>query len=91
MAALAYVLLPLSGVIAFLLGEERTRKHGLQAIELGLVWGLGAYVGSWIGPGVTRAVFVAGALVWLTLIAVTAAGRDLWLPGSRRLQGLLES
>ena len=91
MAAFAYVLLPLSGLIAFLVGDDpRMRFHGLQAIAVGLVWALAAYVASWIAPPVTLAVFLAGALLWLILILSTLLGRDLRLPGSRWLDQIVD-
>jgi uncharacterized membrane protein len=81
MAALAYVLLPVTGLLAYLKGShERVRWHGLQAIALGVVWPAALYVGAWISPGVTQAVFVVGAVIWLGLIAATALNKDVPLP-----------
>jgi uncharacterized membrane protein len=88
MAALAYVLLPLSGLVAYAVGSSsRMRLHGLQAIALGAAWPAALFVGSWISPWVTRVVFVVGALTWIALMVLTAAGRDPGLPG---LSGLLQ-
>lgn len=81
MAALAYVLLPISGLVAFLKGSSaRVRFHGLQAIALGAVWPILLYAATWTTPVVTQLVFFAGLLLWLTLIVATAFGRDLELP-----------
>ncbi len=82
MAALAYVLLPVSGLVAFLRGRSaRVRLHGLQAVLLGALWPACLYLGSAITPGVTQAVFAVGALVWVAVIGAAAFGVDLWLPG----------
>lgn len=82
MAALSYVLLPITGLVALALGSEpRTRFHGLQAIVFGLVWVLALYGGAAVGPAVTRVVFATGALGWLVLVGATAAGGDPKLPG----------
>ena len=82
MAALSYLLLPISGLIALALGSEaRTRFHGLQAIVFGLVWALALYVGAATSPSVTKIVFVAGAIGWAVLLLSTAAGKDPSLPG----------
>jgi uncharacterized membrane protein len=87
MAALAYLLPPLSGIIAFLVSSsERTRWHGLQSIELGAVWPLALYVGALFSPGVTQAIFLAGCATWLFMLGATLAGRDPRLPGGRWLR-----
>jgi uncharacterized membrane protein len=86
MAALAYVLLPISGLIAFLRGSTaRTRFHGLQAIVVGAVWPVLLYAATWTTPVVTQVVAAVGGLVWVTLVVTAALGRDLHLPvvGSR--------
>jgi uncharacterized membrane protein len=88
MAALAYVLLPLSGLIAYVLGSSpRVRLHGLQAIVFGAAWPAALFVASWISELATQVVFGLGALTWIALFVLTAAGRDPGLPG---LRGLLE-
>ena len=92
MAALAYVLLPLSGLIAFLVGATaRMRFHGLQAMALGAVWAVAAYVASWIAPMLTAVVFVVGGLVWIALMLAALLGRDLRLPGAASLQQVAEA
>ncbi len=92
MAALAYVLLPLSGVVAFLIGSSaRVRFHGLQAIAFGALWAVAAYVASWISPTITAVVFVIGALLWVTLLVTSLAGRDVRLPGARFLEEVARS
>lgn len=81
MAALAYVLLPLSGMLAFFSQTEaRVRFHGAQAVSLGLIWPLALYACSAVTPTASQIVFVLGAGLWLALIVTTAAGRDLRLP-----------
>jgi uncharacterized membrane protein len=80
-AALAYVLLPISGLVAFLKGSTpRTRFHGLQAIVVGAVWPAALYAATWTSPVVTQVVAALGALVWVTLIVSTAAGKDVQIP-----------
>jgi uncharacterized membrane protein len=80
-AAFAYVLLPISGLIAYLKGvTARTRFHGLQAIVFGAVWPVVLFAATWTTPLVTQVVGAAGALLWIALIVTTAAGRDLQLP-----------
>ena len=82
MAALAYLLLPLSGVVAFFCAaSERVRFHGLQAIFYGTLWALGLYGCSAITPGATQICFVAGSLGWITLMVAAGVGKDLRLPG----------
>ena len=81
-AALAYVLLPLSGLIAFLTaGSARVRFHGLQAIAVGLVWPLLLYAGSLFSPVAARIAFAVGAVVWVVLLGGTLMGKDPKLPG----------
>jgi uncharacterized membrane protein len=80
-AAFAYVLLPVSGLIAYLKGATaRTRFHGLQAIVFGAVWPVLLFAATWTTPLVTQVVGAAGALLWIALVVTTAVGRDLQLP-----------
>jgi len=80
-ATLAYVLLPVSGLIAYLGGAEaRTRFHGLQAIALGLLIPVALYVAALGPPVLVQVTFAAGMLVWLAFVALTALGRDPRLP-----------
>lgn len=89
MAALSYLLLPVSGLLAVALGTEaRTRFHGMQAIVVGLVWAVALYGASAVSPGATKVAFVVGALTWFLLMGATAIGRDPKLPG---LGGMLQS
>ena len=82
MAALAYLLLPLSGVVAFFCGSSaRVRFHGLQAIFYGTVWALALYGCSAITPGATQICFVVGSAAWFALMSATALGKDPHLPG----------
>ena len=81
MAALAYALLPVSGLIAFLTAEDaRVRFHGLQAIALGLVWPLLLYAAAAASERITQVVFGIGLVVWLGYLLGTLAGRDPRLP-----------
>ena len=81
MAALAYVLLPITGLVAYLSGRDRrSRAHGLQAIAIGLLWPLSLYVAAF-GPAVAvQVVFGLWTLVWLAFLIATALGRDPRLP-----------
>jgi uncharacterized membrane protein len=80
-AALAYVLLPITGLVAFLGGTTpRIRFHGLQAIVFGAVWPVLLYAATWTSPLVTQLVGAAGLLLWVVLIIATALGRDLQMP-----------
>jgi uncharacterized membrane protein len=95
MAALAYVLLPISGMLAFFSQTEgRVRFHGAQAVAFGLVWSLALYGCSAISATLTQLVFLAGAAMWIGLIITTATGRDLRLPvvgrACARAAGLVE-
>ena len=67
------------------------RFHGLQAIAIGTIWAVAAYVASWLAPFLTLAVFVVGTLVWLTLMLAALFGRDLRLPGSAVFTRLAEA
>ncbi|HWL65990.1 MAG TPA: hypothetical protein VNP73_08450 [Actinomycetota bacterium] len=81
MAALAYVLLPFSGLLCYLLGHSpRVRFHGLQAIALGALWPALLYVAGGISEQATRLVALIGAIVWIGITIATAAGKDLHLP-----------
>jgi uncharacterized membrane protein len=83
MAALAYLLPPVSGLFAYLLGSrERTRRHGLQSVGFGLLWPLSLYGAAALSPGAVQATFALGGLLWLGLLVATAAGLDLHLPGT---------
>ena len=82
MAALAYLLPPLSGLVAYLsAGSERIRWHGLQSVLLGITWPVSLFGAALLSPGLTQVVGLVGAVAWLTLLASTAAGRDPALPG----------
>ena len=81
MAAFAYLLLPVTGLVAYLTGrDQRTRAHGLQAISIGLLWPVCLYLAA-LGPAVAvQAVFVIFTLVWLAFLLLTLFGRDPRLP-----------
>jgi uncharacterized membrane protein len=81
MAALAYLLLPVSGLLAYLLSDEpRIRAHGLQAITLGALWPAAIYAGSAVSPVATRLAFAVGAAIWIVLLVGAALGRNPRLP-----------
>jgi hypothetical protein len=80
-AALAYVLLPVSGLYAYLKGSSaRVRFHGLQAIAIGVTWPAALYGCTYLTPGATQLCALAGAAVWLGFLAATAFGLDPRLP-----------
>lgn len=81
MAWLAYLLLPITGLPAFLKGKDaRVRFHGLQSIVYGLIWPAALFAAAYISSTATQIVFIAGALVWLALLVLTLTGRDPKLP-----------
>ncbi len=81
MAPLAYLFLPISGMLAYFSGRtQRVRFHGLQAVLLGVVWPAALYGASAVSGSTTRVVFMLGVLVWVALIVVTAVGRDPRFP-----------
>ena len=93
MAGLAYLLLPVSGLVAYLTGSTaRTRFHGLQAIAVGLAWPLALYAASAVAPLLTQVVFVAGVALWVLLLIGAAAGRDPSVPWiGKRLRAAAEA
>jgi uncharacterized membrane protein len=81
MAALAYLLLPITGLLAyFRSASPRVRFHGLQAVLVGFLWPAAIYAGSALSATAARAAWAAGAAVWLVLMLTTAAGFDLRVP-----------
>jgi uncharacterized membrane protein len=85
-AALSYLMPPVSGLIAYLwAGRTRVRAHGLQSILFGALWPVALYGGSAISASATRAVFVAGLVLWVGMAILAALGRDVFLPGLARL------
>ena len=90
MAALAYLLPPLTGLLAYALGRDlRVRWHGLQSVVLGCAWPVVIYGGSLVGRTGTRLAFFLGAVIWVGFFAVTLSGRDPRLPFGGRLRGLV--
>jgi uncharacterized membrane protein len=80
-SGLAYLLLPISGVAAYMTGSSRRlRFHGLQAIALGLLWAGVLYACALVSPGATQVGFAVGAVVWVVVGIGAAAGRDPRLP-----------
>ena len=90
MAALAYLLPPLSGLLVYLSAEgERPRWHGLQSVLLGVLWPAALYTGSAVSPGVTQGNAVCGTVVWLLFLGGAASGRDpRWPVAGRWLREL---
>ena len=83
MAALAYLLPPLSGLVAYFKSSTpRGRFHGLQSALFGLLWPVFLYLCSAWTPGATQVAFFAGLGLWLLLFAVTLFGLDPRLPGT---------
>lgn len=81
MAALAYLLPPLSGMLTyFSWAGPRTKFHGAQAICFGLIWAVASFAASALSSALTQVVAAAGVLVWLLLIVTTAIGKDVRLP-----------
>lgn len=81
MAGLAYLLLPLSGLIAFLSGgSARLRFHGLQAIVFGTSWAGLLYGASALGATATLIMAATGAIVWVIFALGAALGADPALP-----------
>lgn len=80
MAAAAYLLLPITGVLALAFARTpRVRAHGAQAIAFGLLWPAALFAASALGSGLTQAVFLVGLVVYVGLIGATLLGRDLLL------------
>jgi hypothetical protein len=91
MAALAYLLPPVTGLVAYFTGSSlRTRWHGLQSIAFGLLWPALMFAGSAVSAGAAQLAFGVGTLVWLVLLAATATGMDPKLPGGSRLKRAAE-
>ena len=81
MAALAYLLLPVSGAIAYFSSRSaRVRFHGLQAIVYGLVWVVVIYGCAQLSTRATQLAFAIGGIGWLALIVGTLIGADPRLP-----------
>ncbi len=81
MAGLAYLLLPVTGLVAYFSGKTpRVRWHGLQAIVLGALWPALLYLSAATVEALVLPVALGGAAVWLVFLAGAAAGRDPSLP-----------
>jgi uncharacterized membrane protein len=92
MAALAYLLPPVTGLLAFALGRDaRVRWHGLQSVLFGALWPTLIYLASLLGPTGTRLAAVLGAVLWAGLLVTTFTGIDPRLPGSRVLKSWAEA
>ena len=90
MAALAYLLPPVTGLAAYLGGrDERVRFHGLQSIVLGTLWPTAMIAASWVTPGATQVAGALGALAWAMFLGGAALGRDpRWPLAGRALRAL---
>jgi hypothetical protein len=81
MAALAYLALPITGMLAYFTGRSpRTRWHGLQAIVIGALWPALLYIAARANDSLVLPVAVAGGAVWLVFLGGAAIGRDPSLP-----------
>ena len=81
MAALAYLVLPVTGLVAYFSGRTpRARWHGLQAIVIGALWPASLYLASASKESLVLPVALGGAAVWLLFLVATALGRDPSLP-----------
>ncbi len=81
MAGLAYLLLPVTGLVAYFSGTTpRIRWHGLQAIVLGAVWPALLYLAAAAAESLVLPLTAGGAAVWLLFLLGAAAGRDPALP-----------
>ena len=81
MAVVAYLLPPLTGLVAYLFGgDARARCHGLQSVLFGALWPAALYVCSWIAVGATQMVAATGAILWVIFVLATAMGKDPGVP-----------
>ena len=81
MAALAYLVLPVTGLVAYFSGRTpRARWHGLQAIVIGALWPALLYAAASLNDSLVLPVAIGGAAVWLLFLAGAAIGRDPSLP-----------
>lgn len=81
MAGLAYLLLPVTGLVAYFSGKTpRVRWHGLQAVVLGALWPALLYLAAAAAEALVLPVAAAGAAVWLLFLLGAALGRDPALP-----------
>jgi uncharacterized membrane protein len=81
MAALAYLLLPVTGLLAYFNSASASvRFHGLQAVFLGLLWPLAIYGFSALSESAGLVAWAGGAVAWLVLMVSTAVGLDLGIP-----------
>jgi uncharacterized membrane protein len=81
MAAVAYLVLPVTGMLAYFSGSTpRVRFHGLQAIVLGALWPALLYAASTLNGSLVLPVAAVGGAVWLLFLAGAAIGRDPTLP-----------
>lgn len=75
MAVLAYLLPPISGLLAYLKGgTDAVRFHGLQSVLLGVLWPALLFGCSEVSPTATRVAAAVGAGSWIMLAVVAGAG-----------------
>ena len=81
MAGLAYLLLPVTGLLAYFSGRTpRLRWHGLQAIVLGALWPALLYLAAAVAESLVFPVALGGGAVWLLFLAGASIGHDPSLP-----------
>lgn len=81
MAALAYLVLPLTGMLAYFSGgSPRVRWHGLQAIVIGALWPALLYLAAATNESLVLPIALAGAAVWLLFLLGAAIGKDPSIP-----------
>ena len=90
MAALAYLLLPMTGLLVYVTTRDRrTRWHALQAVVLGIAFPVALYLASLGPPALVQGVFVVGTVTWIGFFVATLIGRDPKIPGLGRHLELL--
>lgn len=81
MAGLAYLFLPVTGLLAYFSGKSpRVRWHGLQAIVLGALWPALLYLAGAGADSLVLPVAIGGAAIWLLFLLGALVGRDPSLP-----------
>lgn len=92
MAALAYLLPPVTGLVALIYGRSvRARLHGARSVALGVVFPAGLYLASLLSPPLAVSIVaVAGVAVWVTWAGFAAAGREPRMPELDALRRALD-
>ena len=82
MAALAYLLLPVTGLIVYVTTRDRrARFHALQAVTLGVAFPVLLYLAAIGPPVVVQVAGIVGAVTWVGFFVAALAGRDPKIPG----------